>query len=120
LGPTGAGDLSTRKPFPTAEYLWEWCILLCDSGSYWLDLQQDLWLYSTLTSTDGTTSSSRGTKAVLQYKPVVWALCHLSATIFIVLILHILVVILLNHKSLHIVWLEVCSESVLSTKPLSN
>jgi hypothetical protein len=23
LGPTGAGDLSTRKPFPTAEYLWE-------------------------------------------------------------------------------------------------
>jgi len=33
------------------------------SGSYWLVLQQDLWLYSTLTSTDGITSSSRGTNA---------------------------------------------------------
>ena len=38
-------------------------ILFVASGSYWLVLQQDLWLYSTLTSTDGITSFSRGTNA---------------------------------------------------------
>lgn len=38
-------------------------ILYVASGSYWLVLQQDLWLYSTLTSTDGITSFSRGTNA---------------------------------------------------------
>lgn len=32
-------------------------------SSYWLVLQQDLWLYSTLTSTDGIMNSSRGTNA---------------------------------------------------------
>jgi hypothetical protein len=36
-------------------------IFFVASGSYWLVLQQDLWLYSTLTSTGGITSSSRGT-----------------------------------------------------------
>jgi len=37
-------------------------IFFVASGSYWLVLQQDLWLYSTLTSTDGIMNSSRGTK----------------------------------------------------------
>jgi len=40
-------------------------IFFVASGSYWLVLQQDLWLYSTLTSTDGITSSNRGTNASL-------------------------------------------------------
>lgn len=105
---------------------WESCALLCDLGSYWLDSQQDLWLYSTLTSIDGIMSSNRGTKASFSgpgcasVKPVVWSLCHLSAGIYFDRANFHIVVFCLITSPFNIVWLEICNETFLSTKTLSS